>query len=118
MSFLNALQAVEAEYESVVYAPDDTVKHLREIFYSERISENPSPRNNEQHSSKHEIAAVVEFLKSIDSQNYTVRELMKMIEEQNDLTYQVTAPRIRHLMMAYDFPYKRVTRNASKSNKT
>lgn len=47
MSFLNVLQAVEAEYESVVYAPDDAVKHLREIFYSERISENPSPRNNE-----------------------------------------------------------------------
>lgn len=114
MSFLNALQAVEAEYESVVYAPDDTVKHLREIFYSERISKNPSPRNNEKHSSKHEIAAVVEYLKSIDSQNYTARELMRMVKEQSDLTYQVTPPKIRHLMMAYELPYKRVTRNASK----
>lgn len=118
MSFLNALQAVEAEYESVVYAPDDTVKHLREIFYSERISENSSPRNNEKHASKHEIVAVVEFLRSVDSQNYTARELIRMVEEQNDLTYKVTPPRIRHLMVAYNLPYKRVTRNASKSNKT
>lgn len=108
MSFLNALQAVEAEYESVVYAPDDTVKHLREIFYSERISENPSPRNNEKHASKQAIAAVVEFIRSIYSQNYTARELMEMIEKRPDLTYQVTPPRIRHLMLAYDLPYKRV----------
>lgn len=65
-------------------------------------------------SSKHEIAAVVEFLKSIDSQNYTARELMRMIEERNNLTYQMTPPRIRHRMMAYDLPYKCITRNASK----
>lgn len=108
MSFLDALQAVEAEYQSVVYAPAKTVEQLRELFYSERISAEKVTKKNRVNASKHEIFGVVRFLKSIDSQKYTARELTEMVEKQSDLTYQVTPPKIRHLMLDYNLPYRRV----------
>lgn len=113
MSFLKELQAIEAEYESVVYAPDDTVKYLRELFYSECISTKPTPsrRNKEIHATKQEITDVLDYLKSIDSQRYTARELMEMIDARPELTYQVTPPRIRHLMSEHKLPFRRAYRS-------
>lgn len=115
MSFLNALQAVEAEYESVVYAPEDTVKQLRDLFYSERISEekgkkNKITRKKEKQASKQEIAAVVGYLESIDSQQYVARELSEMVERNQDLTYEATPARIRHLMNEHELPFRHVRR--------
>lgn len=113
MSFLNELQAIEAEYESVVYAPDDVVRYLRELFYSECISPKPNLTrgNKEIHATKQEISAVLEYLKSIDSQKYTARELMEMIDARPELTYQVTPPRIRHLMSEHKLPFRRAYRS-------
>lgn len=108
MSFLEMLQAVEAKYQSIVYAPVEKVEQLRKLFYSERISAEKDTKKKRGNASKHEIFDVVRFLKSIDSQKYTARELTEMIVKQPDLTYQVTPPKIRHLMLDYNLPYRRV----------
>lgn len=118
MSFLNVRQSVKSEYGSVIYAPEKTVQKLRELFYSECILEVKNIRNNEKHASKLKIAAVVEYLKSIDSDQFMARELMEMIEKRPGLTYQVTLPRIRHLMLAYNLPYRRLAEKAANAGET